>query len=101
MLFTVYINNIISVLNESNAHLYADDTFLYCFSHSTHLAVEIFKPLICLEISLVSSILILIASKAKFRLFSRTKVLYSNSLYLSTLVGNDIGRVTESRYLAY
>ena len=40
VLFTIYINDILSSLNDCHAHLYADDTILYCITDSVQLATE-------------------------------------------------------------
>lgn len=40
VLFTIYINNIVSSITNCHIHLYADDTVLYCFADSVQVAVD-------------------------------------------------------------
>ena len=100
VLFTVFINDIISPLHDCQAHLYADDTVLYCIADSTQLAIENFQlSFIVLQKALINLKLVLNAGKTKCMLFSRARNASTDNLHLSTLSGSCIERVTEYKYL--
>ena len=40
ILFTIFINDIVSTMDDCHAHSYADDTVLYCIADSIQLAME-------------------------------------------------------------
>ena len=76
VLFTIYINDIASALENCNAHLYADDTVLSCSADTVQLAVENLQlSFTALQNALVDLKLGLNASKTKFMLFLEREVL--------------------------
>lgn len=100
VLFTIYINDILSSLNDCHAHLYADDTILYCIADSVQLATE--KLQLCFNVlqeALISLKLALNVKKTKFMLFSQSRNLDCNNTLLSTIDSSLIERVTEYKYL--
>ena len=101
VLFTIYLNNILSSLNGScQAHLYADDTVIYCMADSVQLATENLQlSFIALQNALHQLKLVLNSNKTKFMIFSRAKNVDYNSLQISSLNGTQISRVTEYKYL--
>uniref|UniRef100_A0A3Q3GUZ1 Reverse transcriptase domain-containing protein n=1 Tax=Labrus bergylta TaxID=56723 RepID=A0A3Q3GUZ1_9LABR len=71
VLFTSYINNIASVFTICKAHLYADDTVLYCFAETAHLAMETLQEALHkLQNALLDLKLLLNADKTKYMLFT-------------------------------
>jgi len=94
VLFTIYINDIASALENCNAHLYADDTVLSCSADTVQLAVENLQlSFTALQNALVDFKVVLNASKTKFMLFSRARGIDFSSLHQSTLNGCYIERV--------
>ena len=100
VLFTIYINDIVSSLNGCQAHLYADDTVVYCIADSVQLATENLQlSFIALQEALTKLRLVLNASKTKCMLFSRARKTELNKLHISTINGTNIERVSEYKYL--
>ncbi len=102
LLFTLYnINNIVSSLNNCCAHLYADDTIVYCFSDSATQAIENLQ--LCfnaLQEALTDLKFVLNANKTKFMLFTRNKNVSYEGLHIHTVNGVDIERVSGYKYLS-
>ena len=74
VLFTLYINDIASVLNDCQAHFYADDTVLYCVADSVQLATERLQTAFnALQEAFFNLKLILNASKTKFMFINAKK----------------------------
>ena len=74
VLFTLYINDIASVLNDCQAHFYADDTVLNCVADSVQLATERLQTAFnALQEAFFNLKLILNASKTKFMFINAKK----------------------------
>lgn len=103
VLFTIYINNITSSITNCNAHLYADDTVLYCFSNTAHSATQILQQAFDnLQNALCNLKLVLNANKTKYMLFSRARDIVDiadNGLHVATINGHSIERVSQYKYL--
>lgn len=70
VLFTNYINDIASALENCHAHIYVDYTVLYCSADTVHLAVENLQlSFTALQNALVDLKLVLNASKTSCLLF--------------------------------
>ena len=100
VLFTIFINEIIAALTDCLAHLYADDTVIYCIAYSLELAVERLQLAFnILQTVLAQLKLVLNASKTKFMVFTRSlNVDYSN-LCIKTVKEAQIERVSKYKYL--
>ncbi len=85
--YSYYINNIISnTTNLTNAHLYTDDTALYCTSNTTHSSTEILQQAFDnLQHSLFDLKSILNADKTKYMIFSRAKNIVDDVLHIATM----------------
>ncbi|KAK0137933.1 RNA-directed DNA polymerase from mobile element jockey [Merluccius polli] len=100
VLFTIFINDIASSLNNCNVHLYADDTILYCTADTINLAIDSLQLAFnVLQESLFSLKLVLNPNKTKFMLFSRGKGIDPSVLHLKTLSGSNIEQVPVYKYL--
>ena len=100
VLFTIYINNIVSSLLNCHAHLYADDTVLYCISDSVQQSVQNLQSSFnTLQNCLVDLRLVLNTEKTKYMCFSRARITHFNDLIIHTNNGSHIERVTEYKYL--
>ena len=100
VLFTIYINELVSSLSGCHAHLYADDTILYCISDSPLAATaKLQLGFNLLQHALAELKLVLNSGKTKFMLFSRARNIDHSSLHISTVDGSSIERVTEYKYL--
>ena len=100
VLFTIYINDIILPLKDCQAHLYADDTIIYCNADSVQLAIDKLQLAFdTLQYELFKLKLVLNAKKTKFMVFSRTRNSDHTSLRISAKNGTDIEMVTEYKYL--
>ena len=86
VLFTIFINNIASFLNDCHMHLYADYTVVYCIAVT--LAMEKLQLAVnVLQDALVGLKLVLNASKTKCMLFSRAKTIDYDCLCICTVNG--------------
>ena len=86
ILFTLYINDIASSLNNCQVHFYADDTVLYCVSKSVTQAMDnLQQSFNALQLALIKLKLVLNADKTKFMLFTRARVIDFSQLNLTTL----------------
>ena len=74
VLFSIYINDIVSSLSGCQAHLYADDTIVYCTADSVQLAINNLQLAFNeLQKSLLNHKLLLNVTKTKYMLFSRAQ----------------------------
>lgn len=100
VLFSIYINDIVSTLSGCHAILYADDTIIYCIADSVQLAIYnlqfVFNEL---QKSLLNHKLLLNVAKTKYMLFSRTRNINHDTMNLATIEGSRIERVTDYKYL--
>lgn len=100
ILFTIFINDIVSSLSSSRVHLYADDTILYCTANTITLAIDSLQQAFnTLQKSLFNLKLVLNPNKTKFMLFSKAKGIKSGAFHLTTLTGCDIEQVPVYKYL--
>ena len=100
VLFTIYINEIVSLLTDCFAHLYADDTVIYCIADTIELAIERLQLAFnTLQTFFVQLKLVLNASKTKFMVFTRAQHVDYSNLCIKTLKGSHIDRVSEYKYL--
>ena len=100
ILFTIYINEIVSSLHDCHVHLYADDTILYCTAASTVLAIEKLQlSFNVLQNSFHNLKLTLNDNKTKFMVFSKSKNTNFSNLLITTTNGSNIERVSEYKYL--
>ena len=100
VLFTIYINEIISFLIDCFAHLYADDTVIYCIADSIELAIERLQLAFnILQTVLAQLKLVLNANKTKFMVFTRAQHVDYSKLFIKTLKESHIERVSEYKYL--
>ena len=100
VLFTIYINNIVSRLKDCQSHLYADDTIIYCTADSVHQALRNLQQAFnTVQDELCSLKLVLNATKTKFMLFTRAKNVDYNSLHINAVNGDSIERVAQYKYL--
>ena len=100
VLFTIYINEIVSALTDCYAHLYADDTVIYCIAVSLELAVERLQLAFnTLQTVLAQLKLVLNANKTKFMVFTRSNTVDYNNLCIKTVKDTLIERVSEYKYL--
>ena len=100
VLFTLYINNIMSTCTDCQYHLYADDTILYCVADSAEFAVKKLQLAFnSLQNSLVELKLVLNTGKTKFILFSRATIIDSDELIIKSISDSKIERVLEYKYL--
>ncbi len=100
VLFTLYINNIVSVISGCNFHFYADDTVLYCVSDTAQSATDSLQHCFAiLEVALNNIKLVLDAEKTKFMLFTKAKNIIMNNLIITTKHGTIIERVLAYKYL--
>ena len=100
VLFTIYINNMVTKLKDCHSHLYADDTVIYCIANSVQLAMEKLQHAFnTLQDALIALKLVLNSSKTKFMIFSRAQNINYDFLHINTFNGSPIERVTEYKYL--
>ncbi len=100
VLFSIYINDIVSSLSGCHAHLYVDDTIVYCIADSVQLAINNLQLAFDeLQESLLNHKLLLNVTKTKYMLFSRARNITHETLNLVTIEGSRIGRVAE--YLSW
>ena len=100
MLFTIYITEIVSLLIDCFAHLYADDTVIYCIADTIELAIERLQLAFnTLQTVLAQLKLVLNADKTKFMVFTRAQNVDYSKLCLKTQKNSHIERVSEYKYL--
>ena len=103
VLFTIYINEILSSLTTVSgckAHLYADDTIIYCVADTAHEAIASLQAAFdILQIALTNLKLVLNVSKTKYMLFSRAKANDHDLFRIATATGVCIEKVSEYKYL--
>ncbi|KAJ8287209.1 hypothetical protein GJAV_G00048920 [Gymnothorax javanicus] len=98
-LFTIYINNIGSILNAS-VHLYADDTILYCCASSVSHAFQSLQSAFDVFQSQLRQLkLVLNAEKTKVMLFSNSKCVPDALHSIVSLQGTPIELVSNYKYL--
>ena len=100
VLFSIYINELVSSLPNCHAHLYADDTILYCSADSPQIATfNLQIAFDSLQTTLSELRLILNSDKTKFMLFTRARNIEFESLLITTADGSPIEKVSEYKYL--
>ena len=100
VLFTIYINKIVSSLCDCQIHLYADDTILYCTADSATLAIEkLQRSFNTIQHSFNSLKLTLNDKKTKLMIFSNTPNIDLSNLCITTTNGSSIEQVSEYKYL--
>lgn len=100
VLFTLYINSVTSNIRNCNAHLYPDDTILFCSADTAHLAIQTLQQAFDqLQYTLSNLKLVLNSKKTKYMLFSKIKDVNDSGLSFTTLTGQSIERVSEYKYL--
>ena len=100
ILFTLYINDIASSLNNCQVHFYADDTVLYCVSKSVTQAMDnLQQSFNALQLALIKLKLVLNADKTKCMLFTRARDIDFSQLNLTTLNDSKIEQVSIYKYL--
>ena len=83
VLFTIYINNMVTKLKDCHSHLYADDTVIYCIANSVQLAMEKLQHAFnTLQDALIALKLVLNSSKTKFMIFSRAQNINYDFLHM-------------------
>ena len=101
VLFTIYINNILTALGDScKAHLYADDTIIYCTADSLESAnLKLQHAFDHLQRAFKELKLVLNASKTKVMFFTKSRNIDVNSFQISLSNGSILERVKEYKYL--
>lgn len=100
ILFTIYMNNIVSSVTGCNIHLYADDIIAYCSADDARSAVASLQRCFDeLQVSFYERKLVLNEGKTKYMLFTTAKRTDSDELVISTNRGTVIERVTSYKYL--
>ena len=99
ILFSLYINKVVNTLETCNAHLYADDTILYCFSDTVESSLLLLQHAFdTFQKSLLDLRLVLNAEKTKYMLFTK-RTLIGNYPQLCASDGTIIERVPHYKYL--
>ena len=98
VLFTLYINDILSSIPNCHAHLYADDTILYSIADSADQA-NLQLSFNSLQTALTDLKLVLNARKTKTMLFSRATIDSQSNICILTKNGSAIERVSDYKYL--
>lgn len=89
VLFTIYINNIITSLSGCHTHLYADDTAVYCIVDTIHEAIweseneNLQLSFNVLQTALTNLKLVLNSSKTKCMLLSRARAIDFDKLHFT------------------
>ncbi len=100
VLFTIYINEIVSLLTGCHAHLFADDTILYSIADTPQAATDNLQlSFNILQDTLSDHKLVLNSRKSKFMLFSRARHIDFTKLLILTTDGSLIERVSDYKYL--
>ena len=100
LLFTLYINNIVSFNNGCKAHFYADDTVIYSSAPTLGEATAILQTAFNeIQRSLLELKLVLNGAKTKYMQFSRSRTLTDTVFNICTLDGSVIERVPFYKYL--
>ena len=100
VLFTLYINDILSALSDCLAHLYADDTIIYCIAVSVELAIERLQLAFdTIQAALANLKLVLNTDKTKFMVFTRARKDDTVQQDIFTKNKSIIERVSEYKYL--
>ena len=96
VLFTIYINEMVSSITGCCAHLYADDAIIHCTADTPQAATDNLQlSFYLLQDTLADLKLVLNSQKSKFMLFSRAKTADLRKLHILTADGSLIERVSE------
>ena len=98
ILFTI--NDLCANMSNASYHLYADDTVIYCYSHSLTQAFEFLQSAFDVVQSRLEKLkLVLNADKSKLMIFSNSSVRLENISLLRTVRGETLELVTSYKYL--
>lgn len=102
LLFTIYVNELCEHIDDAKAHLYADDTIIYCSAPTISEAVfKLQKAFNTIQNNLIKLKLVLNVDKTKLMFFSKSNIQCSTMPQITTIQNKVIEVVSSYKYLGF